>query len=56
MVHVGPREPGKSWNLNVSAFFQDWKVLEKVYWSWNIQEICWTQEKNVKCMADSKEK
>jgi len=34
---------------------QDWKVLEKCYWSWKVLEFCVTQAKNMKCMADSKE-
>ena len=36
------------------GIFQDWKVLEKGYWSWKVLEICLTQLKNVKCMKGSK--
>ena len=35
--------------------FQDWKVLWKGYWSCKVLEICKTQVKNGKCMAESKE-
>jgi len=45
---MGPGKPGKSWNF-VVAFFQDWKVLEKGYWSRIVLEICLTQVKNMKC-------
>ena len=47
----------KTWNVLefCCGIFQDWIVLEKGYWSWKILEICLTQVKNMKCMADSKE-
>ena len=39
-VCMGPGKPGKSWNFIASGIFQDWKVLEKGYWSWKVLEIC----------------
>ena len=36
---MGPRKSGKSWNFIVSGIFQDWKVLEKGFWSWKGLEI-----------------
>jgi len=37
------------------GIFQGWKVLEKGFWSWKVLEICLTEVKNMKFMADRKE-